>query len=172
MKKKVLKIVIGIVVCLYLILIIFTTGFLLNRNDYGVSQFLGKSVLLVDEKLGDNEYKKNDILFIKKVDNDDIKEGDKIFCYDNTPDRKIKYLEVKAKEKVNDKETTFTTEDNKQVSSQFVLGTKESTHSYSLFGKIISVFQSKWGFLFLVVFPLFIAFLYEIYAIYKEFKKK
>ena len=62
--------------------------------------------------------------------------------------------------------------DNSVISSQYVLGTKESTHSFSFFGKILSVFQSKWGFLFLVVFPLFIAFLYEIYAIYREFKRK
>ena len=167
-----LRIAIGVVVCIYLAIIIFTTAFLLNRNDYGVSKFMGKTLLLVDETLVD-EYKKDTLLFIGKVDNDKINVEDKVFFYDTySTDHKIKYLEVTKKEKVNDQETTFTMKDNSVISSQYVLGTKESTHSFSFFGKILSVFQSKWGFLFLVVFPLFIAFLYEIYAIYREFKRK
>ncbi len=177
MKKKVLKIVIGIVVCLYLILIIFTTGFLLNRNDYGVSKFLGKSILLVGDSLNE-EYKKDTILFIESVSDEKINEGDKVFFYDTySTEHKIKYLEVARKEKeTKDTETAFYIKDkdgaNSKISAQYILGTKESTHAYSFFGKIVSIFQSKWGFLFLVVFPLFVAFLYEIYAIYKEFKKK
>ena len=172
MKKKVLRIVIGIVVCIYLAIVVFTTGFLLNKNDFGVSKFLGKTILLVDENLAD-DYKKNSLLFIGEVANDDIKEGDKVFFYDNyTVGNNIKFLEVTKKEKVNDKETTFTMKDNSLVSGQYILGTKESTSAHNFLGKIISVFQSKWGFLILEVFPLFIAFLYEIYAIYREFKKK
>ena len=75
-------------------------------------------------------------------------------------------------EEVNETETTFVLKDNSKVSGQYVLGTKESTSSFQLLGKILYVLQSKWGFLFIVVFPLFLAFIYEIYAIYKEVKNK
>ena len=170
--KKGLKIVIGIVVSLYLIMIAFTTAFLLQRNDYGVSKFLGRSLVLVNEDL-EGDYKKDALLFIKKVDNDDIKEGEKVFFYDTySAERKIKYIEVSRKEKINENETTFTMKDNSVVSSQYVLGTHDSTFSLNFFGKVFSVFQSKWGFLLIVVLPLFLAFLYEIYAIYRELKKK
>ncbi len=172
--KKGLKIVGGIVVCLYLIMVVFTTAFLLNRNDYGVSKFLGRSLVLVDEDL-ESDYKKDALLFIKSVPNDEIKEGEKVFFYDTyaaASERKIKYVEVSKKEKINENETTFTMKDNSVVSSQYVLGTHDSTFSLNLFGKIFSLFQSRWGFLFIVVLPLFLAFLYEIYAIYKELKKK
>ena len=33
-------------------------------------------------------------------------------------------------------------------------------------------FSSKWGYLFIIIFPMLIAFVYEIYAIFKEIKKK
>ncbi len=170
--KKGLKIVIGVIVTLYLIMVVFTTAFLLQRNDYGVSKFLGRSLVLVNEDL-EGDYKKDALLFIKKVNNDDIKEGEKVFFYDTyAAERKIKYIEVSRKEKINEEETTFTMKDNSVVSSQYVLGTHDSTFSLNLFGKIFSAFQSKWGFLLIVVLPLLLAFLYEIYAIYKELKKK
>ena len=62
--------------------------------------------------------------------------------------------------------------DNSPVSGQYVLGTKKSTIETNTFGKILNVVQSRWGFLFIVVFPLFLALIYEVYAIYKEFKRK
>ena len=170
--KKTIKIVAGIIISLYLIMVVFTTAFLLNRNDYGVSSFLGRSLVLVDENW-ESEYKKDALLFIKPVDAKDIKEGDKAFFYDTySSERKIKYIEVTKKEAVNENETTFTMKDNSVVSSQYLLGTHDSTFSLNFFGKILSLFQSRWGFLLIVVLPLFLAFLYEIYAIYREMKKK
>ena len=166
--KKTIKIVAGIIISLYLIMVVFTTAFLLNRNDYGVSSFLGRSLVLVDENW-ESEYKKDALLFIKPVDAKDIKEGDKAFFYDTySSERKIKYIEVTKKEAVNENETTFTMKDNSVVSSQYLLGTHDSTFSLNFFGKILSLFQSRWGFLLIVVLPLFLAFLYEIYAIYRE----
>lgn len=171
--KKGLKIVLGIIICIYLVLVVFTTAFLLNRNDYGVSSFLGRYLLLVEEKTLEPDYKEDALLFIKPVDNDKIEVGQKVFYYDTySTDHKIKYTEVARKEKVNEKETTFTMKDNSLVSGEYVLGTKESTTSFNTFGKILSVVQSRWGFLFIVVFPLFLAFIYEVYAIYKEVKNK
>ena len=80
--KKGLKIVIGIVVCLYLIVVVFTTAFLLNRNDYGVSNFLGRDLLIVEDKKLEPDYKEHAFLIIKKVDNEKIEVGTKAFFYD------------------------------------------------------------------------------------------
>lgn len=171
--KKTLKIILSIIISLYLIVIVFTTAFLLNRNDYGVSSFAGRYLLLVEEEKIDDDYDVNTLLFISPVDNKDIEVGQKVFYYDTySTEHLIKYSEVTRKEEVNDKETTFTFKDNGSISGQYVLGTKESTSSFHFLGKILSVLQSKWGFLLLVVFPLFLAFIYEIYAIYKEIKNK
>lgn len=170
--KKALKIILSVVITIYLIVIVFTTAFLLNRNDYGVSSFMGRYLLLVEEDTIE-DYGKNTLLFIKPVENKNIEIGQKVFFYDTySSNKKIKYAEVTRKEEVNEKETSFTMKDNSPVSGEYVLGTKESTHSYQFLGKVLYVLQSKWGFLFIVVFPLFLAFVYEIYAIYKEVKNK
>ena len=47
--KKWLKIVIGIVICIYLAIVVITTGFLLSKNDYGVSQFLGRNIIVIEK---------------------------------------------------------------------------------------------------------------------------
>ena len=171
--KKILKIVISIVICVYLIMVVFTTAFLLNRNEYGVSKFAGKYLVLVEEDTLEPDFKKHALLFIDSVDRNDVEIGQKVFYYDTYgTEHKIKFTEVTQKDEVNENEITFTMKDNTHVSSQYVLGTEKSTHALNGFGKILYVVQSKWGFLFIVVFPLFLAFIYEIYAIYKELKNK
>ena len=169
--KKVLKIVLGIVICLYLVVVVFTTTFLLRKDDYGVSKFMGKSLILVEEDTLEPDYKANTLLVISKVDADKIEAGDKILYYYDAQ-HKLRFSEVTQKEKTNETSTTFIVKDNNKVTSDFVLGTQESTKAMSTIGQILYVVQSRWGFLFIVVFPLFLAFLYEIYAIYREFKKK
>lgn len=170
--KKWMKIVIGIVIALYLAMVVFTTSFLLNKNDYGVSKFLNRYLVIVDEK-NLEDYQKDSLLVIKPAEVEDVEVGDKVFFYDTySAQKKIKYTEVTRKEKINENETTFTMKDNSPVSGQYLLGTQKSTKEFHVFGKILNVVQSRWGFLFIVVFPLFLALIYEIYAIYKEFKKK
>ena len=170
--KKGLKIVIGVVVVLYLIIVIFTTSFLLNRNDYGVSKFMGKNLLLVsDGDLG--PYSEKSLLIVSKESNDKIEKGENVLYYDTySNEHKIKYNKVTNKEQVNENETTFTMEDNTIISGEYVLGSEKTTTELSTLGKFLYVIQSRWGFLFIVVFPLFLAFMYEIYAIYREVKNK
>lgn len=170
--NKIVKIILSIIVSVYLIVAVFTTAFLLNRNDYGVSSFAGRYLLLVeDNKIED--FDSNTLLFIKPVESKDIEIGEKAFYYDTySAEHLIKYSEVTKKEEVNEKETTFTFRDNSSISSQYILGTKDSATSFHLLGQILYVLQSKWGFLFIIVFPLFLAFIYEIYSIYKEIKNK
>ena len=170
--KKWMKIVIGIVIGIYLIMVVFTTAFLLNKNDYGVSKFLNRYLVIVDEESLE-DFKKDSLLVIKSVDANDVEVGEKVFFYDTySVEKKIKYTEVTRKEKINENETTFTMKDNSPISGQYLLGTQKSTSEMHTLGKILNVVQSRWGFLLIVVFPLFLALIYEMYAIYKEFKKK
>lgn len=171
--KVVLRVVLGILVSIYLAMVIFTTGFLLNKNDYGVSSFLGRYLIVLDDDSLAPDYKANSLIAIKPVTNAEIEIGDKIFYYDTySTKHQIKFTEVTRKEKVNDSEVTYALKDNTLVSSQYVLGSEKTVTSLSFLGKILYIVQSKWGFLIIVVFPLFLAFIYEIYAIVKEVKKK
>ena len=171
--KVVLKFIIGIVVCIYLVVVVFATGFLLNKNDYGVSKFLGKYLIVIDDDSLSPDYKSHSLLVMDPVSNEDVEIGDKIFYYDTySTKHQIKYTKVTRKEKVNEDEVTYTLRDNTLVSGQYVLGSEKTVMSQSFLGKLLYILQSKWGFLLIVVFPLFLAFIYEIYAIAKEFRKK
>ena len=171
--KKVLKVVIGLIVTVYLVIVVFTTAYLLNRNDYGVSTFMGKYLVFVEDKKLEPTYKEHSLLVIDRVDNLEVKEGTKTFFYDTyATTKKIKFVEVTKREEINEKEVTYTLKDNTKVSSEYVLGTEKSTTALNILGTFLYIVQSRWGFLFIVVFPLFLAFVYELYSIYKEVKNK
>ena len=171
--KNVLKVVAGILVTIYLVIVVFTTALLLNRNDYGVSSVLGNYMVFVEDKKLEPTYKEHSLLVIKPVKNNELEEGTKAFFYDTyATTKKIKFVEITKKEEVNENETTYTLKDNTKISSEYVLGTEKSTTTLNLLGAFLYVVQSRWGFLFIVVFPLFLAFVYEIYSIYKEVKTK
>ena len=170
--KKVLKIVFGVLVTLYLILVVFVTGYLLNRNDYGVPMFLGKYLVFVEESL-EPTFKEHSLIMITPTKFDEVQVGENIFFYDTySAEKRIRYTEVTKKEVVNEKEVTNTLKDNNAISSSYVLGNEKNTTVLNGFGQFLYIVQSRWGFLFLVVFPLFLAFIYEIYSIYKEIKNK
>ncbi len=169
--SKIVKIILSVVITLYLIIVVFTTAFLLNRNDYGVSSFLGKYLVFVEEKNLEPKYKEHALLAITPVKGNTLKVGENAFFYDTyTNEKKIKFNEVTKAEVVNENETTYTLKDNTRVSSQYVLGNEKTTSAFNILGSFLYIVQSRWGFLFIVVFPLFLAFIYEIYSIYKEVK--
>ena len=172
--KGFLKFIGGILVTIYLIIVIILTVFMLNFNDYNVTVLGNKSfILMMDEKL--EGYKKGDLLVVEKKPNDEINIGDMAFFYETDTVKKevnINLGKVINKRKITDEETTFTMEGNVEFSSEYVIGTTNTTKAYSGIGGAISVLESRWVFLLLVVLPILFIFLYEIYAIALEVKKQ
>ena len=74
------------------------------------------------------------------------------------------------KEVVNDKETTFVMDGEYPISSEYVIGKASTSKSYAKLGSVLNVLESRYGFLFIIIFPILIIFIYEIYAAIKEFK--
>ena len=56
------------------------------------------------------------------------------------------------------------------VSSEYVIGTAKTSKSYSNLGTILGVLESRFGFLFMIIFPILVLFIYEIYAVIRELK--
>ena len=172
--KGFLKFIGGILATIYLIIVIILTVFMLNFNDYNVTVLGNKSfILMMDEKL--EGYKKGDLLVVEKKPNDEINIGDMAFFYETDTVKKevnINLGKVINKRKITDEETTFTMEGNVEFSSEYVIGTTNTTKAYSGIGGAISVLESRWVFLLLVVLPILFIFLYEIYAIALEVKKQ
>ena len=169
--KKTWNFIKNFIIMAYILLIIFITICLLSYNDYKVTEF-GKYTLLpvVDDYL-EPDYKVGDLLIIEKNDLDDVKLGDIIFYYRTARGiTTVNYSPVIELERVTEEETTFTAVGDVRFSSSYFMGKADTIKVIPQLGKVIGLLQSKWGFLFLGVFPSLLAFLYTLYSVVAEVK--
>lgn len=169
--KKVLKVIGIIFASIYAVVAITLTVFLLNYNKYNITEINNKSLIIVRDEELKPDFQKGDLVIVNRDANRDIKVGDKIFFYDNYKEIiSVNLATVLEKEKITNNETTFIVDGDYAVSSEYVIGTARTSKSYSKLGTILSVLESRFGFLFMIIFPILILFVYEIYVVIKELK--
>lgn len=163
------KIVINILIILYFISAVIITYALLSYNKYNIFETNSKYILTLKEN--NDDFKKSDLLIINKTE--DLKQNDYVFYYDTYASKiTVKYAKIKNVETINKEEKEVQLDNDLVISSENVLGKKQDTNSYAGVGTIYNILTSKWGYLFIIIFPMLIAFIYEIYQIFKEIKKK
>lgn len=169
--KKVLKVLFGIFIALYLVVASFLTVCLLSYNDYKISVIGNKSLIILDDDALEPEYKKGSLLIVEKNKNDDIKVNDDIFFYNTYKNEVVvNKSRVEKTQKITDTETTYTINKKYEISSEYVIGKADTTKVVENFGSVLGFLESKWGFLIVIVFPLSLLFIYEIYAIIREIR--
>ena len=52
--------------------------------------------------------------------------------------------------------------DGQKVSGEYIIGKLDTTKTYHGLGTLLGIFTSRWGFMFLVIFPTLFAIIYEI----------
>ncbi|MDD6093416.1 MAG: hypothetical protein PUB90_02335 [bacterium] len=162
------KIAINIFICLYVLLTILITYCLLSYNDYNIAELKNKTLLIFENK--ENNYKKSDLLIVKK--NSDITKGEQIFYYDKYDNPvKVSFGKVVNIEKIDKSVTTYTLDNEKALNDDSIIGSVKNTKKYSTLGSIYSTLTSKWGYLIIIILPMLTAFIYEVYEIIKEIKK-
>ena len=163
------RIIGNILIIIYTLIAVFTTVCLLSFNEYKISTFGDCSLVLVtnDELLPN--YKKGDLVIVDKKSK--IITGRKAFFY-TTSDRKIeiKLGTVEAIKNVSNSETTYTLEGGRDISGEYLLGPVDTVEIIPVVGGILNVLESKWGFLFLIVLPSLLAFVYQISVVIAEIK--
>lgn len=165
------RIGLSITLIIYTILAVFITICLLAYNEYNVTE-IGKYSLVKAEK-DFNNYQKGSLLLIDNTKVNKVKKGDYLFFYNAYETEKDVILKrVKAIEEVNKKEKTFIFEDDSYISSEYAIGTTKNTKAIGFIGTILLVLESKAGYLCLVILPLLVLFIYEIYSIIQEIKRK
>ena len=159
-------------ILIWLVIAIFVTICLLSYNDFRVSTFGKYSLIIMDNDEYEPEYLEGDLLIVKRNSNAKIEVGDTIFYYNTSKDSDTTvYTDVvQAKKDISRSETTFTVNDSK-VSGDYVIGTKRSTKVMHHMGTFLSIMTSKWGYMFLVIFPTLFATIYEAILIVEAFKK-
>ena len=170
MMKKVFKIGISIVGLVYLAIIIFVTGCLLFYNQYKVTQINDKTFIIIDDK--SDKYEDGDLVIFTKNPNSEIVKGDEIFFYEVSHGTvSVKTGTVTKSEKITEEETTFTINGNHEISSQNVIGKVATANAYHNVGKVLYIFESRFGFLLLVILPALLFFFYELYRFISELRR-
>ncbi len=166
------KIIVNILVAIYAVIAIFTTVCLLSYNEYKISEFGDNSLILVTNDDLNPDFKKGDLVIVNAAKKKEIIAGDKVFFY-NSHDRKVDVSLAKVTKKtiVTSTESTFTLEGDVEISSQYVIGSTRDSSVIPKIANVLSVIESKWGFLFLIVLPSLIAFLYEISVVFMSIKE-
>ncbi|MCI5701620.1 MAG: hypothetical protein MR266_02460 [Erysipelotrichaceae bacterium] len=170
--KKVVKIFGLLIVAVYMVVAVFLTVCLLNYNKYHITELGKKSLIIVSDDDLEPKYVKNDLVVVYKNNNEDIKSGDYVFFYNAYQNQvSVNLGKIIKSTRVNEKEYTYTLEGNLEVSSQYVIGKSETSKAYSNMGLVLKVLESRLGFLLIIILPILVLFIYQIYAVILEVKR-
>ena len=145
------KIISNILIIVYMIIAIALTILLLSYNEFKVTEIGGNTLLIIKDNDLSPEYNKGELVIINSEDS--VKVGQKVFYYDSN-DSKIKIKEgtVEEIEQLTSKDTAYTLDGEKKIAGKYVIGATENAQVIQKAGTILSVLESKWGFLILIVF--------------------
>lgn len=165
------KILIAILLVIYVPCVLFLTLCLLNYNEYNVTEFGKNTLIIVDDEL--EHFNRGDLAVVYKNSNDDIEENDYIFFYESTSSSTIiSYAKVEKREDISREKSIYVIDGGYEVSSDYVIGKQSTSKKYDKIGTILSMLESRWGFVLFVIFPLLLLFVYEIYSLVIELKSK
>lgn len=164
--KAIGNFLLDILIGVWLVAAIFVTVCLLSYNDFKVSTFGSTSLLIIDDDSMEPEFLEGDLLIVKRNSDNKINIGDKIFYYNSDKNSDVWiYLDtVEEKTPITKDETSYIL-DGKTVSGSYVIGKADGAKVMHHAGTFLGIFTSRWGFMFLVIFPTLFAIIYEIMMI-------
>lgn len=166
MLKKILKFIWDIVEVFIIVYVILITSCILCRNKYGYTEFFDKYTLITvnenNQKLLPT-HKAGDLLIIKEQ-KFNIDEGDLIYYYVTVNEEYVVRSGVVASKTEDVASALYVLDDGvTSVSSTRVLGKYVSVKSG--WGSVLDVLVNRVGFLFLVLLPIFVVFIYQVYKL-------
>lgn len=165
------RVITNIFIIIYFIIAILVTVCLLAYNEFKVTQ-LGDYTLIsaTDEELEDVA-NKGDLIIAKKVSAKNINVDDKVMFFMKTKEETfITAAKITDKQQNGIRSYTYLVEGDYRLSDKYIIGKTEECVKIPHLGTVLQILESKYVFLFLVVFPSFILFLYEGYKVIIEIK--
>ncbi len=160
--KIIKNIVITIILVIFFAFTISMTILLLNYNKFGVTQFDDVSLLIIKKNFSSETYAKDSLVLVESKKITDYKIGEEVFVYHLDGSGGVN-IQLGVVGQVYEKDDAIAFTNGGTYSSQFIIGTGYKI--YPNIGKILSVIESKWGFLFIVLVPNFFLFIYQLYAL-------
>lgn len=163
------KAILNILFMIYIVIAIILTLLLLSYNEFKVTEIGGYSLVLVKDNVLAPDFNRGDLVIVNK---DDPIEIGKAFFYDSYNQKiEVALGVVVGSEKVTERETAYMLEGEKEISGQYVLGPANTAEIIPNAGTVLSILESKWGFLFLIVLPALIAVINQIGVVYSGVKE-
>ena len=157
------NIILSILGIIFFTFAIAMTVFVLNYNKFGVAEINENSFLLIKEDLSNAKYKKGDLVIVKNKKISRINVGDEIFTYKLETGGAVS-VNVGIIEEVFIEESAVSYENGEYYSMEFVIGTADKI--IPKIGDILSIILNRWGFLFVIVLPIFFIFISQIYSFF------
>lgn len=158
----------NIFIILYTVCAIAVTVCLLSYNEYKVTEFGNYSLIIVDSNDIKGDFEKGSLVIVDR--DEEVEVGEKAFFYNTSKQYEIALADVIGVEEISEEETTYTFRGGKMISSTYMIGSANDATVIPTLGTILGIVESKWGYLFLVVLPSLLAFLYEITKAVEEVK--
>lgn len=168
--KRIGTIVISVIlwaIILLAALYAFTT--MATKDDQSVSRILGYTPMTVESDSMKPTFCKGDLIFIKKCDTSKLKEGD-IITFHTIIDNQyaLNTHRIQKIDEVNGVRSYTTIGDNNNgIADQHVISDGDIVGKYvghiSNLGKVMSFLSSSMGFLIVIVLPMLLFFIYQVY---------
>lgn len=165
--KIIKNIILGLLLFVYFVFVIAMTVLLLNFNDYGVTEFGDTSLIIINDEISNEDYNKGDLVITKKKKMEKMQVGEDLFAYKVDSKGNVS-VDLGKIGNLYPEEDAISFENGSTYSMEFVAGTPET--KYEGIGTFLSIVESKWGFLFIVLVPSFLIFVYEVYTLIVEIK--
>ena len=165
--KAIKSFISGILMLIFFIFAISMTMLLLNYNKYGLTQFGDTTFVIINDKISSETFRKGDLVLVKSQKLTDLELGEEIFVYRINEGGSVS-IELGRVGELYHEEDAVAFENGDIFSTQFVIGTADEI--YNDIGTYLAIIESKWGFLFIVLVPCLLIFIYEIYALIVEIK--
>ena len=166
MLKRILKWLWEFVEVLIIIYVIFITSCILCRNKFGYTQFSDMTFITVnDSNTKFIQGSKPGDLLIVRGQQTGLDKGDLIYYYITVDEKYVVRTGVIGSKTEDDYSALYVLNDEEKtsVASNRVIGKYVSTHPEK--GSVLEVLESRFGFLFLVLLPILIVFIYQVYQL-------
>ena len=165
--KIIKKIFIGILATVFFGFAIAITFLLLNYNKYGVTEIEDTSVVIIKKGISSENFSKGDVVLVRKTKVLDLAVGEEIFAYKVAEDGSVS-IELSKIDELHPNDNAVTLENGNTFGELFIIGKPYKV--YEKVGTYLSIVESTWGFLVIVLVPSFIILIYEIYELIVEIK--
>lgn len=167
--KKAASIVVSVVMWIIILvaaLFAFTT--LATKDDGSVSNLAGFTPLTVQSESMEPTFGENDLIIIQQCDPSTLKEGD-IVTFHTIIDNQyaLNTHRIVSINQVNGLNSCTTKGDNNDLADQHVIADGDIVGKYAFkipyLGAVMDVLSSTWGFLIIIVLPMLLFFIYQVY---------